>query len=336
MLYFFYGEDDFSLSEELRRLREEFSRQNPRTSIEELKLSEDADDRTIRSKLQEFLESQGLFAGKKLVILREFVNLVDEFPLSQKYLTRALEALPAGIDAVFTEIGKISNQAKLMSLLKKQKARVREFVIPRGSALGAWVGKYLADAGFSMTVTALKTFVTRLGGNFNLWRVKTELDKLMLLAWEKKTIDEDNIRAIVPQNFDFIVFDLTNFLAEGRVREALTVLSHLLDFATATEQKSETLKIIGALASQIRSLLLVKETEDLPEAEAARDLGWKEARVRINRRLSKKFRREQLMKLLRDLRAIDLRLKTSDEPEKLLLALFMQKATAATRVSQSQ
>jgi DNA polymerase III delta subunit len=93
------------------------------------------------------------------------------------------------------------------------------------------------------------------------------------------------------------------------------------------QEKTLAIQINGALASQIHSLLLIKNVKGSAQ-EMAKILDWKEGRVWINLKLAKKFTTEKLKKMLWDLKQIDLRAKTSDEPINLLLSLFIQKAKA--------
>ena len=135
-----------------------------------------------------------------------------------------------------------------------------------------------------------------------------------------------DVRDLVMPNISQNVFQLTNLFAEGRGREAVSLLEKMMSAPQASDLKSQTIQIIGGLASQIRSLLLVKDLERETPSKIAEILSWKEGRVWINSKLAKKFTKEKLLGLMRDLRALDLRLKTSEEPPKLLLSLFLQKA----------
>ena len=135
-----------------------------------------------------------------------------------------------------------------------------------------------------------------------------------------------DVRDLVMPNISQNVFQLTNLFAEGRGREAVSLLEKMMSAPQASDLKSQTIQIIGGLASQIRSLLLVKDLERETASKIAEILSWKEGRVWINSKLAKKFTKEKLLGLMRDLRALDLRLKTSEEPPKLLLSLFLQKA----------
>ncbi|MDP3762632.1 MAG: hypothetical protein Q8Q97_00975, partial [bacterium] len=243
-------------------------------------------------------------------------------------------------DIIFEQTEKFDRRLKFFKNLQKQ-ATAREFVVPQGRELGIWTENYLQKAGFTIGRDALAEFVRRMSGEneeenlYDLWQVSSELEKLMLLkspspgvgrVGERSLIQIEDVKIVVKSNITQNIFALTNLFAEGRSSEAQKLLEQLLGSGPASELKTQTIQIIGGLASQIRSLLLVKDLGRETPAKIAEKLGWKEGRVWINSKLARNFTASKLASLLRDLRALDLRLKTSEEPPKLLLSLFLQKA----------
>ncbi len=340
MILFFHGPDTFTLSREIKKIKSEFV-----GLVEELEIGNTPDSElTIR--LRETLESQGLFANKKLVVLKNFLGQLKNYPRSEEYLmgllstpsqspSPRLRENEAGSDhggdyVIFEQTEKFDKRLKFFKTLQKE-AQAKEFMIPSGTDLEIWVGNYLRNQGFTMEPEALAEFVNLMGRNeeeslYDLWQVSSELEKLMLFSGEEKIIRITAVRVLVCPNISQNVFSLTNLFAEGRGAEAQKLLDDLMGSGPAYELKTQTIQIIGALASQIRSLLLVKDLEKESPAGIAATLGWKEGRVWINSKLARKFTKEKLMSMMRDLRALDLRLKTSEEPPKLLLSLFLQKA----------
>ena len=196
--------------------------------------------------------------------------------------------------------------------------------MPVGAGLSSWIKKYLQTHGFSLDEAALSELGGRFGEEYDLWQIVSELEKLMLYCAAEKHISQASVRRTVSVNLNYDVFALTNALAEGKDKEAIAVLDHLMEEGGA--QKSQAIQIIGALSSQLHSFLAVKNLTGNPE-EKAEALGWKPGRVWINEKLAKKFATPKLKQLLFDLKQIDLRAKTSDEPIQLLLTLFIQKAS---------
>lgn len=295
--------------------------------VEELELSSETDDSNLRSKLQEFLEGQGLFSLKKLVVLRNCLNQIHKFPGAQAYLEEALPKLDAKTTVAFVQTESTDKRLRFFKKLQGV-AKVTEFITPTGKALETWIINWLKKEDWKIENEALADFSSRLGEGYTLWQVETELRKLLLASFESKLITADLVRKVVVRNTNQNIFDLTNLVAEGKIAAAVRLLEEIVSSAAISEVKPQIIQIVGALASQLRSLLLVKELEDHEPREIAKILGWKEGRVWINSKLAKKFEREKLIRLLQDLKAIDFRLKTSEEPPKLLLTLFFQKAGA--------
>lgn len=329
MILFYYGEDTWTLEREIKNLKADFENKYSRSGIEELILQNQSDEE-LRSRLQESLESQGLFSTRKLVILKNFLGEINKSPLAEEYLLKKLPTVGETVEVVFEQSEDFDKRLKFYKALQKP-VMVREFVVPAGRDLEVWIKNYLAAQNFEMPRDALVEFVNLLGGNtdeqlYDLWQVSQELEKLMLWTFSQEIITADDVRAIVKPNITENIFSLTNLFAEGKTGEAMRLLEKMIGDGPAAELKTQFIQIIGGLASQIRSLLLVKDLESQSSGQIVKTLNWKEGRVWINLKLAKKFTKEKLLNLLTDLRALDLRLKTSEEPPKLLLTLFFQKA----------
>lgn len=275
-------------------------------------------------RLQELCESQGLFGDDKLVILQDTLNELHKYHQAEGYLEATLEKVPANVVLVFAEKQPPDKRLRFFKKLQKL-AKVKEFSIPIGKILESWIKNKLQDRGFQIEKAALERLVSLLGEDYTLWQISEELEKLRLFFPQDKVITEDQVRQIVSPNITQNVFELTNLVAEGQIVLAVSLLEQMVKGGAVAEIKTQIIQIVGALASQIRSLLLVKDLENVPADETAKILGWKPGRVWINLKLSKKFTSARLKHLLQDLKAIDYRLKTSEEPAKLLLTLFFQK-----------
>ncbi len=330
MIYLFYGDDTYSLAQAIKNLKTKFVKENSISGVEKVEISDDRTDESLRTILQELLQSQGLFSRSKLVILQNFLEQINKFPKSEAYLLGALSNLGKEAMIVFVEGEAMDKRKRFFKALYKM-ARNQEFVYPKGSKLVVWIKDYLASQGFRIEDEALQKLLSLLGESeresmYNLWQVSGELEKLMLYRFAEKFIRLSDVTALVPANIDHNIFTLTNLFAAGETPKALNTLESMVGAGPAYEQKSQVIQIVGGLASQIRSLLLVKDLESHDTGEIAKILNWKEGRVWINMKLAAKFTKGKLITLLSDLKALDFRLKTSEEPPKLLLALFFQKA----------
>lgn len=327
MIYFFYGDDSFSLLAALKSHQEKFLEKNPRGTIRQQEFTPDL------RQLREVIASQGLFASGKLVILRDFVNELNKYPAMEEYLSEIITG-ESSVEIIFAESA-VDRRLRFFKKLVKA-AQSKQFSIPEGKALQEWIRSELARRGMSIEPAAMAKLLQNLGEDYDLWQVKNELDKLILYKSpsalsplvpsddgiggdEEGVITVSDIQKVASRNLTKNVFALTDSVGRGDLSAALKVFQEL---------DGEPVQVVGALAAQIRSLLLVKGLEQNSSAEIAKILGWKEGRVWINLKLAKNFSRAKLVGLLSDLRAIDRRLKSSEEPPKLLLTLFLQKAKA--------
>lgn len=317
MIVLFFGDDIFTLRQELYALRAKFFH------WEEVEAGGALSDRPLRQRLSEALVSQGLFVKTKLLILKNLLASQKDYPETVGYLEKTLSAIPPELTLAIVERESFDKRTKLFRLLQKV-AKVREFVPPVGDALVSWVKERLKAAKMQAEPGAVEMLLDRVGPDAGLGQISAEFQKLGL--YNSGRLDKELVSKIVPSTLKKTVFDLTNAVAEGRIAEAMATMEQVLKTATAFDQKKEIIQIVGALAAQIHSLLLVSEFSGGNPDEVAKTLGWKPGRVWINMKLARKFSQQRLRQLLKDLRAIDLRLKTSEEPPKLLLTLFFQKA----------
>jgi len=329
IIYFYYGEDSFTLNEEIKKLKDKFAAKYSAVGVEEVAVDKTDADRELAFRLKEIFESQGLFASSKLVIIWNFLNAVTKLSASEEFLAEAFTKMPPHVNLVFAETGGFDKRLKFFK--KLQKATVaKEFAMPAGAELAAWVKNFVSGKGYKIESDALKVFLDLMGEAkeevlYDLWQVTNELEKLMLLVFESKLITKKNVLDGVSRNVNQNVFSITNLAAEGKTGQAVGFMENMLGRGKGADMKAQSIQVVGALASQIRSLILVKDLEGQPQGKIAEVLGWKEGRVWINGQLAKKFAKTKLVQLLRDLKQIDLRLKTSEEPPKLLLTLFFQK-----------
>ncbi|MDP3994176.1 MAG: DNA polymerase III subunit delta [bacterium] len=337
-VYFFYGQDTFSLLEELKEFKDKWRVDHPNAGMEELRVESNSSDQELRMRLREHLENQGLFANEKLIIIHDCIDRLSKLSSTERYILDVLNNPPRSTALIFVETEGVDKRRTAFKKLKKA-ATVREFAPLARANLETWIKNRLEKQRVKMEKSAIAKFLDLLQTDdeeeiYNLWQIVSELEKLILYSGGKN-IAEGDVTKLVAPNISQNVFALTNLFAEGDSAQAIALLDDLVGRGQIAEERNQSIAIVGALASQIRSLLLVKDLEDQGPAEIAKILDWKEGRVWINLKLAKKFTKAILVKSLEDLRAIDFRLKTSEEPPKLLLSLFIQKVSSTTRADKA-
>ena len=88
-----------------------------------------------------------------------------------------------------------------------------------------FVDKKRAKNGYKMDSQTEKELIKLCNNDFG--RVVSELDKLMLYAYDTKEITPDLLDLLVPPNLDLQVYELTNVLSKGENDKAIQILNKL-------------------------------------------------------------------------------------------------------------
>jgi len=230
---------------------------------------------------------------------------------------------------------------KILTLEKSGKAKIMEFALPQGYALNSFIEKYVADSGGLISKAAVERLASLVGRDqaervktsagygqkqvYNLWQVASELDKLLTFRQDKEIVPDD-VEALVLPRVEDNVFSFTDALGRKSTKEALKLLSLLLDTKgkTAAEQQGNAIMVVGALASQLRSLLLYREVADSrgPQ-DIVQTLGWNPYRARAVGQLASRFKAPELKEAIERLLKIDLQLKSDTVSPQVLLSMFV-------------
>ena len=132
-----------------------------------------------------------------------------------------------------------------------QHGKAIQSTLPKGAALDNWIGKRAKGVGVSITPDASALLANFIGNQLRL--LANELDKLATYVGKGGTIQVDDVRKLSAQVQEARIFDLTDALAQRNRKQALDILHDLL------ADGEPPLRLISMIASQVRSLLLVKE-----------------------------------------------------------------------------
>lgn len=327
-IYLFYGEDDFSLRRKIEHWKAEFAKKYSAQAITFLDGSQLAEVDLIKQ-----LETQlapSLFSSKKLIILRD--------ALPNDYCLTLPGKVPADFFIVFWQSKKLDGRLGFTKKFLVSGINVQEFVLPHGTALNVWIKNTAKTMEAGITDQAADLLAQYLGRDlfeekkfggkiverkeaYDLWQVYSELSKL---STNSSTIDPALVQAMVRPKVPDSVFVLSDNLASGKVKAAFQSLENYLQTA-AGDEKTAFIKVIGLLAEQFRSLLLVSLLMDqnLDNAAIAEKLGWSTGRIFILSKHAKNFSVKTLKRLLAQLLVIDTKIKSSDANPRLLVDLFI-------------
>lgn len=196
----------------------------------------------------------------KLVVLRE-AHLVPGDTMEK--LAKWLEENPqANSLALFYH--QLDQRWRYLKLLRQFALEV-ECSALRGEELADHVAKYCAGEGKKIEQVAVQLFFTRVGTNLQV--IHNELDKLIAYVGERTEISAQDVEAVTSlwpeQIANHAVFQLTDFIAQKKRREALGMLQQLLAAGEAP------LRILALIERQLRLLLAAKTSSNLDGAAAA-------------------------------------------------------------------
>ncbi|MBW2579870.1 MAG: hypothetical protein JRD00_02770 [Deltaproteobacteria bacterium] len=112
----------------------------------------------------------------------------------------------------------------------------------------------LSAAGKTIEPQALALLFERTG--FNLWALKTQLEKLMSFAGEATLVTREQVEGLSDQFREEPLYELNNAVATRDCETGLLVLNRLLD------QNYHPLQLLASLANELRRLLVAREFID--------------------------------------------------------------------------
>ena len=254
MFYVLHGDDIFTRTEELDRLRDRVGD----TGMAELNTTL-LDGRTVTwDELLQHSDSLPFLSDRRLIIVSGLLTRLTQRGTSatdQQFLERLLEHLPhlpPTTRLVFVEDRPLPDRHPVLALARSQEdGYERPFTRPSGHALTRWVYQRVSQEGGqieSQAVQALCTFV----GN-DLYQLHHEVQKLVAYTDGERAITEDDVHTLTPQARQGNVFDLVDALGQRNGSLAARTYHDLLAMG------EHPLGILGMITRQFRLMIQVKE-----------------------------------------------------------------------------
>ncbi len=130
-----------------------------------------------------------------------------------------------------------------------------------------WVRDRVAQEGLAIDARAARLVAERVGSDVS--RLRSDVDRLVLYAAEKKAITEDDVKELIAPATSEDDWGVTNAIERRRADDALRELAALID-------KGEVpYKILGQLAWFVRTKVPPQKVESAVEAVFRTDLAIK-------------------------------------------------------------
>lgn len=332
-VFLFCGDDDFTTSQKVKRWEAAFVEKHSSQSVVKIACAESEE---WAKELVAALESQGLFGSTRLVMVKD---LFEQKAENTEWLLPRLDNLDAESFLLFYESSPVKKTLRLFKKFSALQdigaAQIFEHTLPVGLELNRFLVKYAASQGYKLGAPAAEKLAVALGrdlveksfrgmgsaaGIYDLWQGANEVDKLGLYAAGREILPAD-VAVLVSEKLSDNIFLLTNALGAGQKQLARKHLDQLFAGGNSGEAKARALPIVGALAAQFRSLLLLSAAQESAGSggNIAEILGWSPFRVNANLRVLRNFTQVQLREILGKLLEIDRKIKSTPLPPKFLL-----------------
>ncbi len=210
----------------------------------------------------------------------------------------------------------MDGRRKMFKLLKK-KAYAVEFKTLNENELLVWLRSRINTTGVHCDDRVLRYLIDRVG--YDARKVTVEFDKLMSAALPDGEVTIELIDSLTPISRELVNFDLTDRLIENRSLEAIRVCRRILDDGV------QPIALVGLLSFSFHRLLMAKSL-----MEQGANEGEVFAAINMHPRTRGKFlqaaRRAKLEKLtnaITKLGEVDLALKSSTVPQRLVLEMLV-------------
>lgn len=193
----------------------------------------------------------------------------------------------------------------------------RLFLAPKGAQLEAWMARRAQALGARLDPAAAKLLATYVGADLRL--LAGELHKLATYAGTGGQIGPDEVRVLTPTTQQVRIFDLTDALARRDRPRALALLHELLDAGESP------LGIVALTAHQTRALIQVKALAErgMRSYQIAQAAGMAPFVVEKSLPLARQFSMAQLESAHHELLKVDTALKLSRMSPEMALDLLV-------------
>ncbi|MGQ9476414.1 MAG: DNA polymerase III subunit delta [Actinomycetota bacterium] len=253
-----HGEQPLLLEEELRKILEKASRRDPELefNLEIFHMGEDSLEDALTS-----AETLPLAGGWRYVVMKEAQRLTSA---EVKRLSSFLERPPESAVLLILACGLKKNSPLLK--VCREKAVVREATISRRE-IPLWIKSRFEARGLRANGKAIPYLLEMLGED--LMALDAAVEKIALFHQGGKTVELDEVVALVAPSAEKAVYELTDRVMLGDHDQALKILRRLL------KQGEDPNRILYALSRQYLRLLRYKSMreEGMSDREIAVVLG---------------------------------------------------------------
>ena len=128
--------------------------------------------------------------------------------------------------------------------------------------------------------------------NLDMTRITSELSKLVSYVGQRNKISQEDIRELVVEDKEYQIFELSEFLAQGKSLEAMNMIQAL------SIQGKSGFSVLTPLYNNYRRVLFTAINMDKKDADIASALGVKEYAIKMCRNQARIFTPKKLKKIV--------------------------------------
>ena len=304
-VYFFYGDEDYNIELELKKMS---SKLNPDFISMSLQVLNNPDFNTLINALR---TTPMMFGNMLLIINTEEYFLSNKNFFEEKELNEiegALQNNPDKLDVVFVlKLPRNENKTpdarrKLYKIISKyNKKEFPTIKTYKTVEIANWLRARAKDKNISIAADAIELLIDSIGNNLREFDI--ELDKLKLLAYPDTQITKKMVEEICQSNED--LFSFTEMIMLGKKDKALLEFQKLLD-------KKHPLEILSATQTMLRKWIILKTNKSLSHEELSRLTGMREYGVKQTLEKLKNTKASDIVKLKENLFHAEFKIKAAE------------------------
>ena len=308
MIYFFYGDEEFNISNEIKKLKDKLDKNFIQMAYKEISNPKFPD-------LIAAVSSQPMMFGKMLIVIdciKYFKSKSDDdggFDDKElKQLEEALENHNENLDIVFRAYAEpdskkktaVDKRKKIFKILSKYNAQ--EFSqIPsyKTDELESWIKAQAKKHDLKIENDAVSLLLLQVGSNLRL--LDSELEKLKIYV-KDKSATKDVVKEICVNNDDLFAF--VDYLSSGNIAKALCEYQKLLT-------TKHPLAILSVLHTMLHTKIQIKANSlHYSPDEIAKMINMHPYRVKLEMSKLKNISLKNLVKLKENLTEAEYKIKT--------------------------
>ncbi len=313
-VYFFFGEDSFSIDNALESLEKAVQ---PFVESDFDKETFYGEDRSA-AEILNFASSFPFGTGKKFITVKEFEKIKDK-----KELVSYVKSPPDFTIIVFIHHGAISNIDTEPYRSLSANNLLFEAKELKGNTLVNWIIEYVKTNGKSISAENAQILIDISGENRNL--LEAQLEKIFTFLGEEKEITLDSVQSLSTSLKEFSIFDLQNSLAVKDKANSLKIALSLL------EKGAEPTFIVHMLTRYFTGLSRITELKEknIPDQAAARIVGTHPFYYKDHVKARKIYNDHDIYRAVKALLKADLTIKTTGTDKKTLVTILIAEILSA-------